>query len=87
VKKLAEIARAKGVRPAQLAIAWVLAKGSFIVPVVGAHTRTQLAESLGALHVELSAEELAEIETLVPAEAVAGTRYDAGQMTMLDSER
>jgi hypothetical protein len=37
--------------------------------------------------VELSAEELAEIETLVPAEAVAGTRYDAGQMTMLDSER
>ena len=87
VKKLAEIARAKGVRPAQLAIAWVLAKGSFIVPVVGARTRTQLAESLGALHVELSAEELAEIETLVPAEAVAGTRYDAGQMTMLDSER
>jgi aryl-alcohol dehydrogenase-like predicted oxidoreductase len=87
VKKLAEIARAKGVRPAQLAIAWVLAKGSFIVPVVGARTRAQLAESLGALHVELSAEELAEIEALVPAEAVAGTRYDAGQMKMLDSER
>ena len=87
VKKLAEIAHAKGVRPAQLAIAWVLAKGSFIVPVVGARTRTQLAESLGALHVELSAEELAEIETLVPADAVAGTRYDAGQMQMLDSER
>jgi aryl-alcohol dehydrogenase-like predicted oxidoreductase len=70
-----------------LAIAWVLAKGSFIVPVVGARTRAQLAESLGALHVELSAEELAEIEALVPAEAVAGTRYDAGQMKMLDSER
>jgi len=87
VKKLAEIARAKGVRPAQLAIAWVLAKGSFIVPVVGARTRPQLAESLGALHLELSTEELAEIETLVPAEAVAGTRYDAGQMKMLDSER
>jgi aryl-alcohol dehydrogenase-like predicted oxidoreductase len=87
VKKLAEIAHAKGVRPAQLAIAWVLAKGSYIVPVVGARTRTQLAESLGALHVELSAEELAEIETLVPADAVAGTRYDAGQMQMLDSER
>jgi aryl-alcohol dehydrogenase-like predicted oxidoreductase len=87
VKKLAEIAHAKGVRPAQLAIAWVLAKGSYIVPVVGARTRTQLAETLGALHVELSAEELAEIETLVPADAVAGTRYDAGQMQMLDSER
>jgi aryl-alcohol dehydrogenase-like predicted oxidoreductase len=87
VKKLAEIAHAKGVRPAQLAIAWVLAKGSFIVPVIGARTRAQLAESLGALRVELSTEELAEIEKLVPAEAVAGTRYDAGQMQMLDSER
>jgi aryl-alcohol dehydrogenase-like predicted oxidoreductase len=87
VKKLAELAHAKGVRPAQLAIAWVLAKGSFIVPVIGARTRAQLTESLGALHLELSAEELAEIEMLVPAEAVAGTRYDAGQMKMLDSER
>jgi aryl-alcohol dehydrogenase-like predicted oxidoreductase len=86
VKKLAEIAHAKGVRPAQLAIAWVLAKGSFIVPVIGARTRAQLKESLGALQLELSAEELAEIETLVPAEAVAGARYDAGQMKMLDSE-
>jgi aryl-alcohol dehydrogenase-like predicted oxidoreductase len=65
----------------------VLAKGSFIVPVIGARTRAQLTESLGALHLELSAEELAEIEMLVPAEAVAGTRYDAGQMKMLDSER
>jgi aryl-alcohol dehydrogenase-like predicted oxidoreductase len=87
VKKLAEIAHAKGVRPAQLAIAWVLAKGSYIVPVIGARTRAQLAESLGALRVELSAEELAEIEALVPAEAVAGTRYDARQMQTLDSER
>ena len=49
VAKLKEIAAGKGITPAQLAIAWVLAKGSFIVPVVGARTRAQLAESLGAL--------------------------------------
>jgi aryl-alcohol dehydrogenase-like predicted oxidoreductase len=49
VDKLKEIAAGKGITQVQLAIAWVLAKGSFIVPVVGARTRAQLAESLGAL--------------------------------------
>lgn len=87
VAKLKEIAAGKGITPVQLAIAWVLNKGSFIVPVVGARTRTQLAESLGALKVTLTAEEIAALEAAVPADAVAGTRYDAAQMRVLDSEK
>jgi aryl-alcohol dehydrogenase-like predicted oxidoreductase len=87
VARLKEIALGKGVTPVQLAIAWVLAKESFIVPVMGARTRAQLAESLGALAVELSAEEIAALEAAVPAEAVAGTRYDERQMKHLDSEK
>ena len=87
VDKLKEIAHGKGITPAQLAVAWVLAKGSFIVPVVGARTRAQLAESLGALGVELTAGELAAIEAAIPADAVAGTRYDERQMRSLDSEK
>jgi len=87
VDKLKVIAADKGITPVQLAIAWVRAKGSFIVPVVGARTRAQLAESLGALTVEFTADELAAIEAAVPAEAIAGTRYDAAQMRVLDSEK
>jgi aryl-alcohol dehydrogenase-like predicted oxidoreductase len=87
VEALEKLAAEKGVRPAQLAIAWVLAKGEHIVPVVGARTRTQLTESLGALGIDLSPADLARIEEAVPASAVAGTRYDQNQMRMLDSER
>jgi aryl-alcohol dehydrogenase-like predicted oxidoreductase len=65
----------------------VLSRGASVVPVIGARTRVQLAESLGALDVQLSAEERARIEHEVPAELVAGTRYDAHQMGALDSER
>jgi aryl-alcohol dehydrogenase-like predicted oxidoreductase len=64
----------------------VLAKGEGIVPLIGARTRAQLAESLGALEVHLSPEELSRIEEAIPPEAVAGTRYDEHQMRMLDSE-
>jgi len=87
VEALGEVAAAKGLRPSQLAIAWVLAKSRNIVPVVGARTRKQLAESLGALEVTLSAEEVARIEEAVPAAAVAGSRYGEDQMRVLDSER
>jgi len=87
VAKLGQIAAARGITTAQLALAWVLAKGGSIIPVVGARKRTQLAESLGALEIELTPEEIAQIEATVPAEAVAGTRYDSYQMKMLDSEK
>ena len=85
VEALEKLAQEKGVSPTQLAIAWVLAQGKSIVPVIGARTRKQLTESLGALGIELSPEDLARIEETVPA--VAGTRYDAHQMRMLDSEK
>jgi aryl-alcohol dehydrogenase-like predicted oxidoreductase len=84
---LAFLAAKKGVRPAQLAIAWVLSKGAGIVPVMGARTRVQLKESIGALEVRLSAEEIMRLENTFDAANVAGTRYDAAQMKMLDSER
>jgi len=85
--RLKKIADRKGITRVQLALAWVLAKKRFIVPVIGARTRTQLAESLAALSVELSSDELIEIEAAVPPDAVSGTRYAGQQMQMLDSEK
>jgi aryl-alcohol dehydrogenase-like predicted oxidoreductase len=87
IDALGRLAAERGVKPAQLAIAWVLAKGPRIVPVIGSRTRAQLDDALGAMDLELSAAELAELEAAVPAEAVAGTRYGEEQMRMLDSER
>jgi aryl-alcohol dehydrogenase-like predicted oxidoreductase len=84
---LGRLAAEKGVRPAQLAIAWALAQREWIVPVVGARTRSQLAEALGALDIALTPEEVARLEAAVPASAVAGSRYTEQQMAHLDSER
>lgn len=87
VRALKEIADAKGVTVAQLAIAWVRSRGSDIVPLIGARKRERLAEALGAMDVTLSADELARIDAAAPPEAVAGARYPEAQMGMLDSER
>jgi aryl-alcohol dehydrogenase-like predicted oxidoreductase len=87
IEALQRVAAEKGASATQLAIAWVLAKSPTIVPVIGARTRAQLSESLGALQVTLTPADLAGIEDAVPATAVAGSRYDAHQMRILDSER
>lgn len=87
VETLRGLAAEKGVSPAQLAIAWALAKGRRIVPVLGARTRRQLAETLASLQIVLSAPEMARIEEFLPASAVAGKRYGEPQMKALDSER
>jgi len=87
IDAIVKLSTEKGIRPVELAIAWVLAKGDHIVPVIGARKRTQLEESLGALRVALSPAEVARIEDAVPASRVAGTRYDEHQMKILDSER
>ncbi len=87
VDALAKLAAARGVTPAQLAIAWARAKSPLVVPLVGARTRKQLEESVGALALALTPAEVAAIETAVPASAVAGTRYAEAQMAHLDSER
>jgi aryl-alcohol dehydrogenase-like predicted oxidoreductase len=87
VAALNALAEEKQVRPAQLAIAWALAKAENIVPVVGARTRAQIEESIAAVAIQLSPAELARLEAACPASAVAGTRYAESQMKHLDSER
>ena len=87
VDALREIADDKGVTVAQVAIAWVLAQGEDIVPLVGARTRERLDEALGALDVDLDADDLAALERAVPPDAAAGDRYPQAQMAVLDSER
>ncbi|WP_151481349.1 aldo/keto reductase [Streptomyces albicerus] len=87
VEALRKIAEQKGVSVAQIAIAWVLARGEDIVPLVGARSRDRLAEALGALDVTLDAADLAAIEDAVPPGAAAGDRYPSAQMAHLDSER
>ncbi|MFT2014850.1 aldo/keto reductase [Streptomyces sp. 796.1] len=91
VEALRALARAKGVSVAQIAIAWVLAQaprhGAHIVPLIGARSRARLAESLGALDVRLSPDDLSAIEQAIPAGAAAGERYSAHQMAYLDSEK
>ena len=87
VEALRGIAEAKGATVAQIAIGWVLAQGKDVVPLVGARRRERLEEALGALELELTEDDLAAIERAVPADAVAGERYDDQQMAILDSER
>jgi aryl-alcohol dehydrogenase-like predicted oxidoreductase len=87
IDALNKLAAEKNATASQLAIAWVLAKGEGLVPVVGARKRTQLKESLDALNLELTARDVQQLEAAVPASEVAGTRYDTHQMQMLDSER
>jgi len=87
VDALGEIAATKGATVAQLAIAWVLARGDDIVPVVGTTRRHRLAEAVDAVGLELSEDDLAAIEAAAPPGAAAGDRYDERQMAMLDSER
>ncbi len=84
---IAEFGKKRNASAAQVCIAWALAKGEDILPVVGARTRVQLAEALSALKVELSPEDVAELEAMVEANPVAGLRYDERQMKMLDSEK
>jgi len=87
VEALRRIAENKGATTAEVAIAWVLSRGSDIVPLVGARRRDRLTEALGSLDVKLSPSDLDAIVAAVPPGAAAGTRYAAQQMQFLDSER
>lgn len=86
VDALKQIADAKGMTAAQVAIAWVMSQGEDIVPVIGARRRDRLAEALGATDITLNADDLATIEQAVPRGAAAGERYPAAAMAHLDSE-
>ena len=84
---LQKVATAKGMTASQAAIAWVVAQGDDIVPVIGARKRTQLAESLAAMDMALSPEDLATLEAAIPKGAAAGGRYAEAQLAHLDSEK
>ena len=91
VERLRAVASAIGVSVAQVAIAWVIARAATqqasIVPLIGARRRDRLAESLGALAIRLSPDQMREIEQAVPPEAAAGERYPQAQLAHMDSER
>jgi len=87
VAELRSFAEATGRTLASVCVGWVMAKQPRLVPLLGARTREQLREVLSALENPLSADEVAEVEKLVPLGAIEGSRYHAAQMAHLDSER
>ena len=75
VKRVEEIAKRKGVTPAQLAIAWLLSQGDDIVPIPGSKSRAHLEENAAAANLQLSPEDLAQIDEIAPKGVAAGDRY------------
>jgi aryl-alcohol dehydrogenase-like predicted oxidoreductase len=84
VDRVRQLAADKGVTPSQLAIAWVLAQGTDIVPIPGTKRRSYLEENAGALDVRLTPQDLAAIEEVAPRKAVAGDRYPPDQMARVN---
>jgi aryl-alcohol dehydrogenase-like predicted oxidoreductase len=78
------MAAEKGCTTAQLALAWVLAKGDDVVPIPGTKRRRYLDENIGALDVRLTAEDLRRLDEILPPGAAAGPRYPAPAMAALD---
>jgi aryl-alcohol dehydrogenase-like predicted oxidoreductase len=87
VARLRALAEAGGRTPAQLCVAWALAKQPSLTPLLGPRTPAQLDDLLGALARPLSARELEAVEAVLPPSAIAGSRYQPAQMAHLDSER
>jgi aryl-alcohol dehydrogenase-like predicted oxidoreductase len=86
VERLRAIADAAGLPVSRIAIAWVASRGDDVIPLIGARTREQLADWLAGAKLELTPEQIEQIEAAVPADAAAGTRYPEAQMAVLDSE-
>src|SRR5262249_47833327 len=84
VKKIEQLAAAKGCTPSQLALAWVLAQGNDIVPIPGTKRVKYLEDDLGAIKVRLTSEELAQIDAVLPVGAASGERYHAQAMKAID---
>jgi aryl-alcohol dehydrogenase-like predicted oxidoreductase len=83
--RVTELAEQRGVTPAQLALAWVMAKGEDIVPIPGTKSPRRLEENAAAAEVELSAEDIEELDDAISAEAVRGTRYTEEMMGLLNN--
>ncbi len=83
VDRIRQIAREKGVKPSQLALAWLLAQGDFIVPIPGVSQREHLEENVAALDIILTREDLARIDEAAPKGAASGMRYaESGMRTV-----
>ncbi|MGW9174749.1 aldo/keto reductase [Streptomyces decoyicus] len=84
VDRLDALAAEKGVSAGQLALAWVQHRGDDVVPIPGTRREKYLEENLGALAVELTAEELTAIDAAAPVGRIAGTRYDESSMAFVN---
>jgi aryl-alcohol dehydrogenase-like predicted oxidoreductase len=80
VRKIGELARVKSCSPSQLALAWVLAQGSDIIPIPGTKRIAYLEDNLGASRVGLNADELRQIDEILPPGSAAGQRYHEQSM-------
>jgi aryl-alcohol dehydrogenase-like predicted oxidoreductase len=83
VAKIEDMARTRGYTPAQLALAWLLAQGDDLVPIPGTKKRARLEENVGAIEVELTPDELAQLDDIAPHGVAAGTRYAPAMMSAL----
>jgi len=84
VDAVQEMAREKGCTPAQLALAWVLARGRHIVPIPGTRSVDRLAENVAAVEIELTPEDLDRLDRIAPKGTTAGDRYPEPAMRMLN---
>jgi aryl-alcohol dehydrogenase-like predicted oxidoreductase len=84
VQRVKAIAQRKGVTPAQLALAWVLAKGEDLIPIPGTKRRKYLEEDAAAVNIRLTSADVAELEDAVPENEIAGERYAAAAMKAID---
>ena len=85
VARIEELATQKGAKASQLALAWLLAQGDFVIPIVGTKRRTYLAENLGALDLTLTPDDLRTIDEIAPYSAVAGPRYPEAGMKLVNA--
>ena len=84
VRHIEQLAAQKGCTPGQLALAWVMAQDDAIVPIFGTKHRQYLEENLGALQVELTPEDLAQINAVAPQGAATGSRYPGNMMQLVN---
>jgi aryl-alcohol dehydrogenase-like predicted oxidoreductase len=84
VRRIESLARRKGCKPAQLALAWILVQGENIVPIPGTKRRRYLEENAGAIQVELAPQDLAELNAAAPPGATAGARYPESGMAAVN---
>jgi len=84
VRRVEEVAKEKNCKPAQLALAWVLAQGNDVVPIPGTKRRNYLEENIAALKLKLTPDDLQRLDALMPKGVAAGNRYPAEMMTSVN---